>query len=72
MQGITESPYEDAGMMAKQASNQLGGRQTRRDRLNYQRSQLQQSLNAVDKAIAALDAHPELEEFIETLARAGA
>jgi len=54
------------------AQSLMPRQQTRRERLNYQRQQLQLSLNAVDKAIAALDMHPELEEFIETLARAGA
>ena len=45
---------------------------TRRQRLQLQRQQIQSALDAVDKAIAALDQHPELEEFMETLARAGA
>ena len=66
--------YPEAGMaMDKQYIGGLSQKQmTRRDRLNFQRAQLQSSLDAIDKAIAALDAHPELEEFIETLARAGA
>ena len=45
--------------------------QTRRERLIFQRATLQSHLGALDKALAALDAHPELEEFIETLSRAG-
>lgn len=67
-----QSEYSNAAM-AKQTSGQIGGgRQTRRDRLNFRRMELQTALDAVDKAISALDSHPELEEFIETLARAGA
>jgi hypothetical protein len=44
---------------------------TRRQRLEQQKEQLQQALGRIEKAIAALDAHPDLEEFAEALARAG-
>lgn len=45
--------------------------QTRRQRLEYQRQQLKDGLATIEKAIEALDAHPELEAFIETMASAG-
>jgi chaperonin cofactor prefoldin len=45
---------------------------TRRQRLELQRQQVKAALDNLDRAIAALDQHPELEEFMETLARAGA
>lgn len=44
---------------------------TRRKILEQQRGLLQHQLAVIDKAIAALDAHPELEEFSEILAAAG-
>lgn len=44
---------------------------TKRKRLEMQRDQLVKHLSVVDAALKALDAHPELEEFAETLARAG-
>lgn len=46
-------------------------RMTRRQQLQYRRDRTASDLDAIDKALAALDAHPELEEFIETLAKAG-
>lgn len=47
-------------------------RETRRQRLMRSKAQIQAQLSAVQKALDALDSHPELEEFIETLANAGA
>lgn len=47
-------------------------RETRRQRLMRSKAQIQIQLSAVQKALDALDSHPELEEFIETLANAGA
>ena len=44
---------------------------TKREQLSQQRFQLQLQLDKVDAAIAALDAHPELEQFIDTLQKAG-
>lgn len=47
-------------------------RMTRRQNLEWRRREVAQQLETIDKAIAALDAHPELEEFMETMANAGA
>jgi len=44
---------------------------TQRQRLGVRRQQIQAELSLVEKAIAALDAHPELEDFIEPLRKAG-
>jgi chaperonin cofactor prefoldin len=44
---------------------------TQRQRLGVRRQQIQAELSLVEKAIAALDAHPELEDFIETMRKAG-
>ena len=44
---------------------------TQRKRLGIRRQKIQAELSLVEKAIAALDAHPELEDFIETLRKAG-
>jgi GTP-sensing pleiotropic transcriptional regulator CodY len=75
--------YEDnLAKCAQEAGMALGNlspkQMTRRERLSYQRKQIQiamalsySALDAVDKAIEALDRHPELEEFMETLSRAG-
>ena len=46
-------------------------RPTRRQQLQDQRAMLTKQLEVVDDAIAALDAHPELEKFAEALSRAG-
>jgi hypothetical protein len=43
---------------------------TRRQQLLHKRANLEQMLDIVNKALAALDAHPDLEEFAEALARA--
>lgn len=61
-------------LKAQQESLAIGGqyiRPTRRKQLQDQRSMLVHQLEIVDKALAALDAHPELEEFAEALSRAG-
>jgi hypothetical protein len=44
---------------------------TKRQQLEQQRFQLQSAIDKVDAAIAALDSHPELEQFIDTLQKAG-
>ena len=62
--------YQDSPKQLAQCASSR--RQTRREQLQYRRQQLASELAAIDKALAALDAHPELEEFIETLAHAGA
>ena len=65
--------YTDENMTDVQKIGQCAPKQTTcRERLAYQRHDLKLRLDGVEKAIAALDAHPELEDFIETLARAGA
>lgn len=62
--------------MLKQASEQCvpGTNQyippTRRQQLQNKKAALEHGLKIVNAAIAALDAHPDLEEFAETLARA--
>lgn len=58
--------------MEKQAgiAGSQPGHQTRRQSLEQKRQYLTSLLQDVDSAIAALDSHPELEDFIETLARA--
>ena len=43
---------------------------TNRQVLAQKKQLLADELGRVDDALSALDAHPELEEFIETLARA--
>jgi vacuolar-type H+-ATPase subunit E/Vma4 len=48
----------------------VSGHQTRRQSLEQKRQYLTSLLQDVESAIAALDSHPELEDFIETLARA--
>ena len=62
-------------MQAEQAYLTSAGqlqRMTRRQQLQFRRKHVASDLDAIDKALAALDKHPELEEFIETLAKAGA
>jgi vacuolar-type H+-ATPase subunit E/Vma4 len=49
---------------------QATNHQTRRQSLEQRRQYLTSLLQDVDSAIAALDSHPELEDFIETMARA--
>ena len=44
---------------------------TRRQQLENKQFQLERELDVVKAAIAALDAHPDLEEFSEVLSRAG-
>ena len=59
-------------MQLKQEQANIGGLYiplTRRQQLTQKKDQLEQMLEIVNKAIAALDAHPDLEEFAETLAR---
>lgn len=68
--------YDDMALV--QEKQYIGGgnstgsplRQTRRQQLHMQREQLAARLKHVDDALTALDAHPELEEFIETMQRA--
>jgi CHASE3 domain sensor protein len=44
---------------------------TQRKRLEQQREQIQSALDKIDAAISALDAHPELEQFINVMQQAG-
>jgi hypothetical protein len=44
---------------------------TRRQHLEEQRFNLQSQLAKVEAALSALDKHPELEEFIDILQKAG-
>jgi hypothetical protein len=46
-------------------------RESKRSALLRRKAQLNRSLESVQKALDALDAHPELEEFIETLSNSG-
>jgi hypothetical protein len=39
--------------------------------LEQQREQIQSALDKIDAAISALDAHPELEQFINVMQQAG-
>jgi ABC-type transporter Mla subunit MlaD len=66
--GLTKSAYADN--LVQTAGQAIGGHQTRRQALEQKRQYLTSLLQDVDSAIAALDAHPELEDFIETMARA--
>ena len=65
---------EQVNMAAMQEKAYIGNpvRETRRQRLMRSKAQIQAQLSAVQKALDALDSHPELEEFIETLTNAGA
>jgi hypothetical protein len=66
--------YGSGTMQLNQAQKSIGGGQyippTRRQQLMLKKDQLEKMLEIVTKALAALDAHPDLEEFAETLARA--
>jgi hypothetical protein len=44
---------------------------TKRQQLEKMKYEVEQGLGRITDAIAALDAHPELEEFINTLQKAG-
>ena len=44
---------------------------TRREILQRHKEQMELALEKVNSAIAALDAHPELESFMDTLQAAG-
>ena len=44
---------------------------TKRQQLDKARFELQTAISKVEAAITALDQHPELEEFIDTLQKAG-
>jgi hypothetical protein len=62
-------------MQLKQSQESIGSLgqyipPTRRQQLMLKKDQLEKMLDIVTKALAALDAHPDLEEFAETLARA--
>jgi hypothetical protein len=61
--------YEEKAMLAAQQSNQIGQYipPTARRQLTQKRDMLQQEMDRVDKALEALDSHPELEVFTETL-----
>jgi chaperonin cofactor prefoldin len=64
--------YGGSAMQLNQAAN-IPGRcilPTRRQQLILKKDQLEQMLEIVNKALAALDAHPDLEEFAEALSRA--
>ena len=70
----TEQDYANQAMLKQsECAGTLGSLQppTKRKRLLLQRDQLNHALKVVDAALKALDDHPELEEFAETLARAG-
>jgi len=61
-------------MMAAEANyNVLGRRQqpSHRQRYEAMRDELKARLGEVESALAALDAHPELEQFIEIIGRVG-
>lgn len=69
MQGLDSASYPIEKMQAEQMAGNPA-RMTRRQHLAFRRIHVASDLAAIDKALAALDAHPELEEFIETLASA--
>lgn len=64
-------------MAMEQSKNYLGAgtdsprRESKRQALLRRKAQLNRSLDSVQKALDALDQHPELEEFIETLSNSG-
>lgn len=66
--------YDDPMQAEQMEKAYVGGAGTpatsKRQRLQMQRRVIAAKLSDIDKALAALDAHPELEEFIETLQRA--
>lgn len=61
--------YLDAPFEVKQGYLQNAAYQppTDRSRLQQLKAALESKLENVNKALAALDAHPELEEFVETI-----
>jgi hypothetical protein len=62
--------YENAKSLQAQASGLMAGQYippTARRQLEDKRFMLQGELKRVEDALAALDAHPELEAFTETL-----
>lgn len=65
-------PSEDKLMAATQASCGVGQYipPTARQQLLEKRNAIKGELAKIDAALSALDAHPELEEFTETLKRA--
>ena len=67
--------YYEGTSMQQTIPQQLVGvgvsRETRRQRLERMRREFQQRLARIEAAIAALDANPNLEQFIETLQDAG-
>lgn len=63
-----ESPYPGAGIESMEL---LQKEATHRQRLLAKQQRLKAELSRVEAALAALDSHPELENFITTLARAG-
>lgn len=64
---------EFAGQLAQsqQGLNVYYRQPTKRERLEIKRKELKEALNRVEMAIEALDAHPELETFINVLQEAG-
>lgn len=75
----TSPSYEFASAIAKQQvesgmvagmGNQAFQPATRRQILELKKQRLQMEMKLIDDAINALDSHPELEEFLNTLARA--
>ena len=67
-----ETYYEGTQMQKLPEIGLAGlGRETRRQRLERMRREFQQHLARIEAAISALDANPNLEQFIETLQDAG-
>lgn len=54
----------------KEAAGALAGKPTQREQLMAKRQRLSAQLANIDAALAALDAHPDLEEFVKVLGRA--
>lgn len=73
MADMTEHDYSmkmAAGIGAAANSICLQQMPTRRQMLELKKQRLQAETKIIEDAINALDAHPELEEFLNTLARA--
>lgn len=73
-----EQRYDPEGYYGAQAALQQAGGvgvairpPTKRGQLEMARAKLQEQLRRVEAAIEALDAHPELETFINVLQEAG-
>ena len=69
---LYDKQYAEMNQLATSGQQQLQYiRPTRRQQLRDQRAMLVKQLDVIDEAIAALDAHPDLEKFAEALSRAG-